>query len=79
MSQNIHLRGGERHLTHAFPGPRGSCGMDGGEAGAPDRQRVIRADGEVVELGSVDGTEVRPGDRLVLETPGGGGWGATGR
>ena len=51
-------------------------GLEGGEPGLPGRQRVIRADGEVVELGPVDGCEVRPGDRLVLETPGGGGWGA---
>jgi len=50
-------------------------GMAGGEAGATGRQRVIRETGEVVELGSVDGCEVRSGDRLVLETPGGGGWG----
>ena len=49
--------------------------MDGGEPGAPGRQRVVRASGEVLELGSVDGCEVGPGDRLVLETPGGGGWG----
>jgi 5-oxoprolinase (ATP-hydrolysing) len=53
----------------------GPYGMAGGLPGAPGRQRVIRATGEVQELGSVDGTEVQPGDRLVLETPGGGGWG----
>jgi 5-oxoprolinase (ATP-hydrolysing) len=51
-------------------------GMEGGEAGLPGRQRVVRGSGEVVELGSVDGCEVGPGDRLVLETPGGGGWGS---
>jgi 5-oxoprolinase (ATP-hydrolysing) len=54
----------------------GPYGMEGGEQGAPGRQRVIRASGEAVELRSVDGCEVEPGDRLVLETPGGGGWGA---
>ena len=54
----------------------GPYGMAGGSPGAPGRQRVVRANGEVLELGSVDGTEVEPGDRLVLETPGGGGWGA---
>jgi 5-oxoprolinase (ATP-hydrolysing) len=53
----------------------GPYGVHGGSPGAPGRQRVVRAGGEVVELGSVDGTEVEPGDRLVLETPGGGGWG----
>ncbi len=53
----------------------GPYGVDGGGPGAPGRQRVLRATGEVLELGSVDGCEVGPGDRLLLETPGGGGWG----
>ncbi|HEX7184891.1 MAG TPA: hydantoinase B/oxoprolinase family protein [Thermoanaerobaculia bacterium] len=51
-------------------------GMDGGEPGLPGRQRLVRASGEVVELASVDGCEAEPGDRLILETPGGGGWGS---
>lgn len=50
-------------------------GMEGGEAGATGRQRLIRASGETVELAPVDGCEVDAGDRLLLETPGGGGWG----
>jgi 5-oxoprolinase (ATP-hydrolysing) len=54
----------------------GPYGLHGGGPGAPGRQRVLRADGETVELGSVDGIEVQAGDRLLLETPGGGGWGA---
>ena len=53
----------------------GPYGLEGGQPGAPGRQRVFRAAGETVELGSVDGMEVEPGDRLLLETPGGGGWG----
>ncbi len=52
-------------------------GMAGGEPGARGRQRVIRAGGdEELELAPVDGCELEPGDRLVLETPGGGGWGS---
>jgi 5-oxoprolinase (ATP-hydrolysing) len=51
-------------------------GLAGGEAGQPGRQRVVRAGGERLDLASVDGCEVLPGDRLILETPGGGGWGA---
>jgi 5-oxoprolinase (ATP-hydrolysing) len=51
-------------------------GMAGGEPGERGRQRLVRASGEVEELASVDGREVGPGDRLILETPGGGGWGA---
>ncbi|HYH78579.1 MAG TPA: hydantoinase B/oxoprolinase family protein, partial [Longimicrobium sp.] len=54
----------------------GPYGVDGGASGAPGTQRVIRANGDVVELGPVDACEIAAGDRLVLETPGGGGWGA---
>jgi 5-oxoprolinase (ATP-hydrolysing) len=50
-------------------------GMAGGAAGERGRQRVVRASGGVVELASIDGCEVAAGDRLILETPGGGGWG----
>jgi 5-oxoprolinase (ATP-hydrolysing) len=53
----------------------GPYGMAGGLGGAPGRQRVLRAAGGEVELKSVDGMEVQAGDRLVLETPGGGGYG----
>lgn len=51
-------------------------GLAGGQPGMPGRQRVIKAGGGQHELGSVDGCEVEAGDRLILETPGGGGWGA---
>lgn len=50
-------------------------GMHGGGDGAPGRQIIIGADGAQRELGSIDGCAVSPGDRLVLETPGGGGYG----
>ncbi|HSF41731.1 MAG TPA: hydantoinase B/oxoprolinase family protein [Thermoanaerobaculia bacterium] len=53
-------------------------GMAGGAPGATGRQRLVRASGEVEELASVDGREVEAGDRLILETPGGGGWGSSG-
>ena len=53
----------------------GPYGMAGGEPGEPGRQRVIRADGSVVELAGIDSADLEPGDRLILETPGGGGWG----
>jgi len=53
----------------------GPYGVAGGAAGAPGRTRLLRVDGTVEELGSVDGREARAGDRLLLETPGGGGWG----
>ena len=54
---------------------QGPFGLEGGEPGLPGRQRVLRADGTVLELGSSGGARIGPGDRLVLETPGGGGFG----
>jgi 5-oxoprolinase (ATP-hydrolysing) len=53
----------------------GPFGLSAGAEGQPGRQCVVRADGSMEMLGSVDGCEVEPGDRLILETPGGGGWG----
>ena len=57
---------------HRVERPYGSAG---GAPGLPGRQRLVRASGEVLNLASVDGCEAGPGDRLILETPGGGGWG----
>ena len=54
----------------------GPYGMDGGAPGMVGRQRIMRADGQIIELGSVDGCEINAGDRLILETPGGGGYGS---
>jgi len=39
------------------------------------RQVIVRADGSRRELVGIDGCEVAAGDRVVIETPGGGGWG----
>ena len=50
-------------------------GMAGGSPGALGRNRVERADGSTVELAGCDSAEVQPGDMLVIETPGGGGYG----
>ncbi len=54
----------------------GPYGLAGGLPGKPGRQYVIRSDGTLVELGGMDGCPVHPGDRLILKTPGGGGYGA---
>ncbi len=51
-------------------------GMAGGQPGAPGRTTVIRADGTAEMLGSTDSAEMEPGDAIVIETPGGGGFGA---
>ena len=50
-------------------------GMAGGQPGACGRTHVERADGRVVELAAADSVEVGVGDVLVVETPGGGGYG----
>lgn len=51
-------------------------GMAGGASGALGANRVERADGTVVRLGGSDSVDVAPGDVLVVETPGGGGYGS---
>jgi 5-oxoprolinase (ATP-hydrolysing) len=49
--------------------------LEGGEPGQPGRQILVRAEGAVEELPGIAARTVQAGDRLVLETPGGGGWG----
>ena len=53
-------------------------GLDGGAPGAVGHNRVIRADGTVVELPGNTQLDVEPGDRFEIETPGGGGFGRPG-
>jgi 5-oxoprolinase (ATP-hydrolysing) len=56
-------------------GPHPPYGMAGGEAGALGVNRLIRADGTDVPLGGIAQVNVAAGDTLVIETPGGGGFG----
>jgi 5-oxoprolinase (ATP-hydrolysing) len=53
-------------------------GLAGGAAGRVGTQRIVRASGDIVTLDPIASCDVAPGDRLILETPGGGGWGRTG-
>jgi 5-oxoprolinase (ATP-hydrolysing) len=53
--------------------PRGILG--GGDA-KPGRNWVERADGSIEELSATASAEMQPGDRFVIETPGGGGFGS---
>ena len=53
----------------------GAYGLAGGSAGKPGRQYIVHSDNSVEELASISGCEVIAGDRLILETPGGGGYG----
>ncbi len=50
-------------------------GLAGGEAGAAGRNTLIRADGSERDLGARAQVDVGPGDRVRIESPGGGGWG----
>jgi len=50
-------------------------GLEGGAAGLRGRNSVERADGQVDKLKGADGTKLHPGDVVVIETPGGGGFG----
>lgn len=50
-------------------------GLAGGGDGAVGMQRVDRHDGTIQQLAGVDQVELASGDRFVIETPGGGGYG----
>jgi N-methylhydantoinase B len=50
-------------------------GLQGGEDGRPGRNILVR-DGEERRLANKCTVEVEPGDRIIIETPGGGGFGA---
>jgi 5-oxoprolinase (ATP-hydrolysing) len=55
---------------------QGAFGMAGGAAGQPGINRVERVDGSVEHLEHIGSVEMAPGDVFVIETPGGGGFGA---
>ncbi len=50
-------------------------GLDGGDPGAAGVNRVLRSSGAEERLGPIAHVVVHPGDRLIIETPGGGGFG----
>jgi len=51
-------------------------GVNGGEPGEVGRNYVQHVDGKRTELGYHGQVHVQPGDQFVIETPGGGGFGA---
>ncbi|HEU0134813.1 MAG TPA: hydantoinase B/oxoprolinase family protein, partial [Allosphingosinicella sp.] len=77
--------GVERHIRFRAPmranilsnrrevAPRG---IEGGGDAKPGINQVIRADGTVETLSATASAEMREGDMFVIETPGGGGYGA---
>ncbi|MGI9598321.1 MAG: hydantoinase B/oxoprolinase family protein, partial [Acidimicrobiales bacterium] len=50
-------------------------GLHGGGPGRAGTNRVIRADGDVVEMAGSDRIDIEPGDVFEIHTPGGGGYG----
>jgi len=59
---------GERHFCPA-------AGSQGGQPGAPAHSVIRRADGREEIVPSKQVTVMKPGDRLIVETAGGGGYG----
>jgi N-methylhydantoinase B len=54
---------------------RGPGGLAGGADGAPGVTFIARRDGSVEEMPAKFSTRLRKGERITIETPGGGGWG----
>jgi N-methylhydantoinase B len=54
---------------------RGPYGLNGGSDGAPGRTTIIRHDGSEEELPGKTSTRLQAGERVRIESPGGGGWG----
>lgn len=59
-------------------GPYPPYGLAGGEPGLLGRNTYVTASGEAIQLPGCAQLEVQPGDLLVIETPGGGGFGTPG-
>ena len=53
----------------------GPWGLVGGGAGAPGNASVQRYDGSVERMPGKFSTRLRKGERIRVESPGGGGWG----
>jgi N-methylhydantoinase B len=54
---------------------RGPYGLSGGDDGAPGRTLIIRRDGSEETIPGKTSIRLRSGERIRLESPGGGGWG----
>jgi N-methylhydantoinase B len=55
---------------------RGPYGLQGGNDGAPGRNAAIRPDGNEMPIPAKGSIRLKKGDRVRIESPGGGGWGA---
>ncbi|KZF24691.1 hydantoinase B/oxoprolinase [Xylona heveae TC161] len=59
----------ERRVTEPY-------GLEGGECGKRGKNLWVKSNGRVVNLGGKNTASVHPGDRVIIESPGGGGWGS---
>ena len=55
---------------------RGPYGLAGGADGAPGRTVIVRRDGSEEEIAGKTSVRLRAGEKVRIESPGGGGWGA---
>jgi len=55
---------------------RGPWGLAGAKDGLPGTATVIRSDGSREQMPGKFSTRLRPGERIRIETPSGGGWGS---
>lgn len=55
---------------------RGPWGLSGGEEGAPGKTFITRGDGTIEPMPGKFSTRLRRGERVTIESPGGGGWGS---
>jgi N-methylhydantoinase B len=58
---------------------RGPYGLAGGTDGAPGRTTIIRRDGSEEDIPGKTSVRLRSGERVRIESPGGGGWGKPNR
>ncbi len=56
----------------------GAPGLAGGAGGKAGKAVVIRAEGKELSFKYADSTKVNAGDKIIIETPGGGGFGKAG-
>jgi N-methylhydantoinase B len=54
---------------------RGPWGLSGGREGAPGSASIQRRDGSTEPMSGKFSTRLRKGERISINTPGGGGWG----
>jgi N-methylhydantoinase B len=57
---------------------RGPWGLAGAADGAPGKTFITRRDGSIESMPAKFSTRLHKGERITIESPGGGGWGSSG-